>query len=287
MFKKKTVFLFLMVAITVLAVALAGCGTNNDNGNGNGDNGNGDNGNGEPTEDASLERVLDEGTFHVAGSGLYPPFNFFDDEAFEVAGFDVDTGRAIAERLGVDLNYITTSWDGITEGLRAGRYDAVLGSMAITADRLEVVNFTIPYYYSGAQLVVLNDSGITDPSEMEGKTIAVVTGTTFEDDALDLGAEVALYEGDTETLMELLNGRVDGVITDRLVIVRAMQEMPGGERLALAGELLRLEEMALAVNQNDEALLDELNSILQEMHDDGTLSQISREWFDGMDITVE
>lgn len=284
---KKRNLLFLLIAITVIALVVAGCGGNDAADNGNDGNGNGDVvDNGEPVGDNSLQRVVDEGTFHVAGSGLYPPFNYFDDELFAVAGFDVDTGKAIAERLGVELNYITTSWDGIIEGLRAGRYDAILGSMAITEQRRQVVNFTVPYYYSGAQLVVLDDSGITSPSEMVGKTIAVVTGTTFEDDALELGAEVALYEGDTETLMELLNGRVDGVITDRLVAVRAIQEMPGGERLTLAGELLRLEEMALAINQNDEELLAELNAILEAMHADGTLSQISKDWFDGMDITV-
>jgi len=238
LFKK---FAVLSVMILVLSLLVAGCATNG-------------------SEDTSLSRVLDAGVFSVAGSGGYPPFNYYEGE--NVIGFDVDTGRAIAAELDVELDYVTTAWDGIIEGLRVGHYDAVLGSMAITDERLEVVNFTIPYYYSGAQLVVLDDSGITDPEQMDGKTIGVATGTTFADDAEALGAEVNYYDDDTLTLTELLNGRIDGVITDRLVVVRAINEMPGGERLTMVGELLRLEEMALAVRKGEDELLAELNRIL-------------------------
>lgn len=274
MFKKKNVLLYIIV-MSMLALTLAGCTT-------------GDNGGQtavDPDGDGSLARVLDAGVFTVAGSGGYAPFNYMDGD--NVIGFDVDTGEAIAQRLGVELDYITTAWDGITEGVRAGRYDAVLGSMAITPARLETVSFTVPYYYSGAQLVVLNDSGITDISEMEGKRIGIATGTTFATDADELGAEVILYEDDTQTLMELLNGRVDGVITDRLVVIRAMREMPGGDRLVMVGEILRLEEMALAISKNDVELLGQLNEILEAMHADGTMQQISESWFDGMDITIK
>ena len=243
----------------------------------------------EPTDDAevdSLQRVLDAGQLTVVGSGGYPPFNFIDDNG-DVVGFDVDTGQEIADRLGVELNYVTGEWSGLIEGLRAGRYDGILGSMAITEERLETVNFTIPYYYSGAQLVVREDSGITDPSEMEGKSIAVATGTNFEMDVTDLGAEVKLFDDDNGTMMELISGRVDGVITDRLVALRAMNEMEGGDELMLAGDLLRLESMGIAINKEDDTLLAAIDEILQEMHDDGTLTAISEEWHNGADITKQ
>lgn len=242
----------------------------------------------EPTADGedSLQRVLDAGELTVVGSGGYPPFNFIDDNG-DVVGFDVDTGQEIADRLGVELNYVTGEWSGLIEGLKAGRYDGILGSMAITDERLEMVNFTIPYYYSGAQLVVREDSGITDPSEMEGKSIAVATGTNFEQDATDLGAEVKLYDDDNGTMMELISGRVDGVITDRLVALRTMNEMEGGDELMLAGDLLRLEKMGIAINKEDDTLLTAIDEILQEMHDDGTLTAISEKWHSGADITKE
>ncbi len=234
----------------------------------------------------SLERVEEAGTFTVVGSGGYPPFNFIDDNG-DVVGFDVDTGAEIADRLGVELDYVTSDWDGLTEGLRAGRYDGILGSMAITDERLEIISFSIPYYYSGAQLIVHQESGITDPAEMEGKTIAVVTGTNFVRDAEELGAEVVLYQDDNATLMELISGRVDGVITDRLVALEAMGKLSGGDELVLTGEILRLEQMAIAFNQDDTELMEKVNEILEDMHADGTLRAISEKWHDGADVTVQ
>jgi len=234
----------------------------------------------------SLQRVMTAGKLTVVGSGGYPPFNFIDDNG-DVIGFDVDVGKEIAKRLGVDLNYVTGEWSGLIEGLRSGRYDGVLGSMAITEERLATVNFTIPYYYSGAQLIVRKDSGITDPTVMKGKTIAVGTGTNFEQDAKNLGAEVQLYEDDNLTLMELLNGRVDGVITDRLVELKAMAELEKGSDLVLAGDILRLEEMGIAINKEDTSLLAKIDEILLAMHDDGTLTEISAKWQNGADITVK
>jgi polar amino acid transport system substrate-binding protein len=123
--------------------------------------------------------TITAGKLTVVGSGGYRPFNYIDDNG-DVIGFDVDTGAEIAKRLGLELNYVTSDWDGLVEGLRASRYDGILGSMAITDERLQVVDFTSPYYYSGAQLIVRKDSGINAPSEMSGKTIAVAMGTTIE-----------------------------------------------------------------------------------------------------------
>jgi len=238
-------------------------------------------------ETDSLQRVKDAGKLTVVGSGGYPPFNFIDDNG-DVVGFDVDVGQEIADRLDVDLNYVTGEWSGLIEGLRAGRYDGILGSMAITKERLKTVDFTIPpYYYSGAQLVVRKDSGITDPAEMEGKAIAVATGTNYEQDANSLGAEVKLYDDDNGTLMELVSGRVDGVITDRLVALKAMNEMDGGDELMLAGDILRLEEMGIAINKKDDSLREAISDIIKEMHDDGTLTAISEKWHNGADITTK
>lgn len=289
MFQRKYQKYLLAMLLIVSLVIMVGCGGSKDAGQPDPDPS--DNGMESPPEspqvtgDGSLDRVLQAGQFTVVGSGGYPPFNFYQGD--DVVGFDVDTGAAIAERLGVELNYITSDWDGLVEGLRAGRYDGILGSMAITDQRLEVVNFTVPYYYSGAQLVVREDSGITGPEQMEGKIIAVTTGTTFAEDAEALGAEVKLYQDDNQTLMELINGRVDGVITDRLVALGGMEQIARGNELTLAGELLRLEEMAIAVNKNDVELLEKLNEILQGMHQDGTLTSISQEWHNGEDITVK
>lgn len=116
--------------------------------------------------DDSLDRIKKAGKIKFAMSGGYPPFNYFNDKD-ELTGFDVDIGKEVAKRLGVTYEPVTTDWSGILEGLRSGRYDGIFGSMAITEERSKVVDFTDPYYYSGAQLIVRNDSKINGSDDLK------------------------------------------------------------------------------------------------------------------------
>lgn len=226
-------------------------------------------------------------TISFAGSGGYPPFNFISDDG-DVIGFDVDIAAEIADRMGKELDYKTTAWDGIIEGLRAKRYDGILGSMGINPEREKIVDFSTPYYYSGPQLIVRKDSDISGPGDLDGdSTIALVTGTTFESDAQELGVQVKLYEDDNQTLLELLNGRVDGVLTDRIVGLNAIAQLKQGDDLQLVGSVLRTEKMGVAFHADDDELREEVNAILADMRADGTMAEISGEWFNGEDITVE
>lgn len=230
----------------------------------------------------SLERVRKAGEISFAMSGGYPPFNFYSDSN-ELVGFDVDVAREVAARLDVSLKPVTTEWSGIIEGLRSGVYDGILGSMAVTEDRLKVVNFSTPYYYSGAQMMVKKDSSLTSPEDLRGRIVGVVTGTTFADDATKLGVgEVKLYKDDTQTLTELSSGVVDGVITDRVVGVNAMNS--GKFEIEALGAPLRSENIAVAFNKKDETLLEAVDQILKAMHEDGTLARLSVKWLN-TDIT--
>ena len=250
------------MAVALFVVMLAGCS--------------------EETAD-SLSRVKNAGEISFAMSGGYPPFNFYNDNN-ELTGFDVDVAREVAKRLSVSLRPVTTEWSGIIEGLRSGAYDGILGSMAVTEKRLEVVNFSTPYYYSGAQVLVKKDAPYSAPEQLKGKIIGVVTGTTFAKDAEKLGAgDVKLYKDDTHTLTELNSGVVDGVITDRVVGVNAMNS--GKFDISLLGMPLRGEDIAVAFRKGEDTLLAEVNKALTAMHADGTLSELSRKWLK-TDITV-
>ena len=116
--------------------------------------------------DGAWDRIKEKGVATFAMSGGYPPFNYYNEEN-ELTGFDVEIARAVCEYLGVKYEPITTAWDGIIEGLRAKRYDGVWGSMAITDQRLEIVDFSDPYYISGAQLIVEEYSDIEGPETLQ------------------------------------------------------------------------------------------------------------------------
>lgn len=116
--------------------------------------------------DDSWKRVKRAGEIRFAMSGGYPPFNYYNDQN-QLTGFDVEIANAVCMELGVKYTPVTTAWDGIIEGLRAKRYDGVWGSMAITEERLKVVDFSDPYYLSGAQLLVKKGSPISGPEALE------------------------------------------------------------------------------------------------------------------------
>ena len=251
-----------LVLVGLFVVVAAGCGTSTN----------------------TLSEVRVKGTIQFAMSGGYPPFNYYNDQG-ELVGFDIEIGEEIASRLGVSYEPVPTDWDGIIGGLLAGSFDGVLGSMGITEARQESVDFSDPYYYSGAQLVVRNDSSITDPAQVTpDMRIAVVTGTTFADQVVEWGAEPVYYDSDAITLMELNSGNVDRVITDRLVALINSQEH--GYDFNLVGEMLYTETMAIAFRPGDDDLREAVNEALAEMRADGTYQEISQRYFD-RDIGIE
>ena len=126
-----------------------------------------------------LDKVRQTGKLTFALTGKYPPFSFID-ESGKLNGFDVDIGNRIAGRLNAKPVPVMTAWDGIVGGLLAGKYDAIIGSLAITDERLKAVDFSTTYYRSGAQLFVPKASGVQGIEQLKGKVIGVTLGETYE-----------------------------------------------------------------------------------------------------------
>lgn len=220
-------------------------------------------------------------TMAFALSGKYPPFNFVNDQG-QLDGFDVEIGRTLAQRSGLKGAPLATAWDGIIAGLLATKYDAIIGSMAITDKRKEAVNFTAPYYRSGAQLFS-SANGLKAVADLNGKKVGVVLGTTYEEwvrkNMPDV--QVVTYKGDPEMILELGNRRIDGFITDKLVGLIAIKEKNAPVRMV--GDLLYPELIGIAVNKKNPQLLGALNQALQDIQADGTYAKISQKWF-GADV---
>jgi len=247
---------WLLVAMMVLAAAMlvvaAGCGESED-------------GDGEEAE-----------VFTYAASGTYPPFSF--SEGGEVQGFDVEIGEMLAEKMGMTPEFVTNPFETIIEGLNSDKYDAVIGSLAITPEREEVVAFTQPYYTSGAQTYVRSDNTtITDTGDLVGKEIGVVKASTFLALAQGLtDPDKAIgFDSDVIALQDLIAGRVDAVITDEVVGGVAMME---GLDIKPIGEPMEVTDMAIAVRKDDTELLDKLNAALDEMKADGSYKALSEKW---------
>ncbi|WP_202080250.1 transporter substrate-binding domain-containing protein [Caldalkalibacillus salinus] len=227
--------------------------------------------------------LLEEGVLTYAMSGEYHPFNYKDENTGELAGFDVEIGEAIAEYHGWEPVPYATPFSGIVSGLNSGKYDAIIGSMGITPDRAKEVDFSDPYYLSGAQLFVPEGSDIESLEQMnDDHVIGVALGTSYEPVAREYTSQVSTYESDVTALRDLsVSENLDAVITDRLVGLIAIEET--GFEIEMAGDLIYEEQMAIAVQKGNEELLDAINEALAEIRENGTYVNISDRYF-GTDI---
>ncbi len=223
---------------------------------------------------------IDDGELSVALTGKYPPFSFYDEEA-TLVGFDVDVSREVARRLGVEVRIVPTEWGGILAGLQSGRYDAIIGSMAITPLREEQVDFSRPYYISGAQLFVDREDAddVGGIEDLRGGRVGVVLGTTFEKYLNDNhpGVAIRTYKGDVDIFTDMENGRLDGFVTDRLVGMYQIGE--AGMPFVPAGSLLYEERMGIPVRTGSEDLRAAINEALEGMERDGFFEEIHDKWF--------
>jgi len=224
--------------------------------------------------------VDDEGPLRVALTGKYPPFSTYDEKG-DLIGFDVDVSRAVAEHLGRELEFVTTEWDGILAGLLAGKYDAIIGSMAVTPERAEQVSFSRPYYVSGAQLFVHGDFNdtINGIEDCAGKPVGVGLGETFEHYLREEHPEVetVTYKSTVDIFQDVANGRLVGFVSDKLL--GAWQIKQAGRPFIPAGELLYTERMAIPVRKENTRLLEQINWALNEMEQSGELAALFNKWF--------
>jgi len=193
----------------------------------------------------------------------------------------VDVSREIAKRLGREVEIVATEWDGILAGLLARKYDAIIGSMAITAERAKKVNFSEPYYQSGAQLFIHRDNPakVYSIEECDGLRISAVLGETFQRylEQNHPGIEVVTLKSSVEIFELLEQKRVTGFVSDRLV--GAWQVKRAGRPFVPVGDMLYAEKMAIPVREEDTQLLADINQALRQMRQDGTMRAIHNKYF--------
>jgi polar amino acid transport system substrate-binding protein len=302
-------FSLIAALLALLATLLAACGDDDSSGNASDDPGGSDEttaatGDGACAGDVDglLAEVCEKGVLTVSTDPAYPPQSSLNEQTGEYEGFDIDVATEIATRLGVDVAWEAPSWDVITAGSWNGRWDTTVGSMTPTNDRQEVLYFTQPYNYTPAVVVVGADNGdVSDLStDLDGKKIGVCAGCTYEqflnkelaiegyefDFVID-DAEVSGYDTDTTALQDLANGRLDAVITS---VTTAQGYIDAGNPVQIVGDPVFYEPLAVGFDKSSdpssESLYEAVDAIVGEMHEDGTLTGFSEEWY-GLDLTTQ
>jgi polar amino acid transport system substrate-binding protein len=250
-----------------------------------------------------LAKICEDGKITVSTDPAYPPQSSLDETTGEYVGFDIDVANEIAKRLGVDTAWQEPPWDAITAGSWNGRWDMSVGSMTVTKDRAKVLDFTPAYYYTPASLAV-NSANTTaqDPTtDLDGKTIGTCSGCTYEaylNGTLDIPGytfdfqvddpTVKGYDTDSTAIQDLTLGdgtRLDAVMSATPTLQGAIDK---GKPIRLVGDPLFYEPLAAAFDKSssldDAALLAAVSKIIEDMHADGTLTDLSMKWY-GEDLT--
>lgn len=228
----------------------------------------------------TLAAIKKKGEIHVAIEGAYPPYNFINDKN-ELEGFDADIANEVAKKLGVKAVLVVNPWDSMIPALTGKKFDIIISDMAITEERKKKVSFSDPYFTTGNQLFVPQDSAIKAPKDMKGKKIGVTISTTAAEMATKNGADVKLYKNDFLAFEDLTAGRLDGVATDQGVGAKIILDRNYAFR-AVDG-LLNTEKAGMTIRKEDNELREEINKIIAEMQKDGSFEAISKKWF-GKDI---
>ena len=241
-------------------------------------------GTGESADDL-LAQIKERGSIIVAMEGTWAPWTYHDEDD-NLVGYDVEVAQNIAEKLGVEVEFIEGAWDGLLAGLDAGRYDIMVNGVGVTEERAEKYNFSTPYAYNKTAVIVRGDyDEISSMADLKGKKTANTISSTYAAQAEAYGATVTGVDDLNQTIELLLSKRIDATLNAEVVFNDYKKEHPEAD-VKIATYSDQVEEIAIPIRKGDDTvtLLDAVNDALDEMAKDGTLTELSEKYF-GMDIS--
>jgi polar amino acid transport system substrate-binding protein len=223
----------------------------------------------------------------IASDGTYPPFNTISADG-SLSGFDIDIANALCEEMGIECKLVVQDWDGLIPGLVAGRYDAIIASMAATEERSKSVDFTERYYSTRPGVIVLKGSEISAATveALDGTSIGAQSSTS---DALYVEANIPsatlrLYPTPAEVQADLSAGRIDVMISDILVLSEFLKT-DAGSCCRLLGALppdpeVYGADVSIAVKKGNDELRTKLNAAIKALRENNTYQEINARYFD-------
>ncbi len=229
--------------------------------------------------DDSWNNVTEKGKIAIGLCAQYPPFESKNEKTGKLEGFDVDMGKAIAEKLGVRADFVDAEWQGLLGGLQKGDFDILITCMSKSETRGENVNFSDVYYKLPDVIVVRkDDTEIRDQSGLKGKTIGVQLGTGSEqlaDKMKDMFREIKRYNYNPEAFTDLKFKRIDAVIVGYAYAVNQIKADPSYK---VVGEPLAEAEIVMVMSKGADELTAKVNQALEAIQNDGTYQQVYDRW---------
>ena len=234
-----------------------------------------------------LAAIQTNGKLVVALEGAWQPWSYHD-ESDTLVGYDVEVSRAIAEKLGVEPEYVESDWDSLFAGLDAGRFDIVCNGVEVTDERAKTYDFTTPYGYIHTALAVRKDNeDIKSFEDLKDKTTANSLASTYMELAESYGATVQGIDTLEETIQLLTAGRIDATLNADVSFYDYLNVHPDAD-FKLVAQTEDASHVAIPVRKGDDSasLLEAINTAIEELRADGTLKALGEKYF-GQDISSE
>lgn len=273
---------WLGVALTVGAFAFAGCGDDENEAGGGGSGGSA----AETTPEATAEKfpagsplaaIQEKGEITIGVKFDVPPFGIKNPQSGEVEGFDVEMGKAVAAKLGVEPKFIEAISDNRIPFLEDGTADLILSTMTINEERVGQIDFSDPYYIARGRVLVPGDSDITGVQDLAGKNVCTALGSTYEANLKKQApeAKLKLVDSYSECLELIQNGAVDAVSTDDVILTGMIIQ---DDTLKLVGDPLTQEPYGAGIKKGNSDMVTLVNETFQELKDNGTWDKLYEEW---------
>jgi ABC-type amino acid transport substrate-binding protein len=218
--------------------------------------------------------------FTIATSGTFRPITF--SEGGKLTGFDIEVGTLIADKLGMEAEFVEGQLAGLLPGLNSGKFDAVMSGLTMTEPRKQSITFSTPYLADGAVAVVKKDNtSVEQVSKLDGFTVGAIGGSGTESDVKAVGGftELKAYPGAPEGFADVAAGRIDVFATGRIAAENFMKNSPLAAELKIVGDVYGTKPAGVGLPKADTEMKPKVDKIIEDLKADGTLEKLNQKWF--------